>query len=569
MITKREAIAAAAATALLVAPGCSQKPRSTTAAQVEPIEAESGAPAMFDAVPADSPYVFASLDPLPSDVWEMYGEMLSSIGAFFDVIAAEVAADDATSVEARFALALAAELTENAGKEGLTSIGIDPDPRVVFYGLGAMPVLRVEVSDGAVLRETIERVEAESGYELPTRDIAGVPVWWLGEDEAAGVAIVGDELVASFGPEPALVAAFEVVSGERDVGATLSESELRELADAQQASALGFGFLDTRRLAGLLLGHDAGVQGAITADFLGGVPEVSDACASSVDAALAHVPRIALSYPEMSRERIAMEGVVETSDDLAELLASVQTRVPGLSGSFDEPPLFAIGAAADLAAGARLLERVAAELRVVGDACDDPELQQVAAELGAGAAGGIPAPLAAVRGGLFVLQSIDMAQMSADGYALAGIDGPATLLRLAGSFVPQLAELDVATDGVFRPVPSSLTDMLPLDLGLSYAVGDSAVAVAAGDGGRSAAEAAMVDVPESSPLFMMAYDYSTLFGLVLDAMPAGGGPADEASRAVMETLASFFGPMSMRAMPAENGLVLESVLELGAGAASE
>jgi hypothetical protein len=567
-VRKREAIAAAAvAAALLVAPACAKKPRQTTAAGVEAVEAErAAAPSMFEAIPADTPYLFASIEPMPADVWAMYAEMASAMRGGIGALVAQGLDDEATPAELRFVLALFETVTEDVSKEGMSALGISADPRFAIYGLGALPVARFEIADADRLRDTIARLEADSGYELPTRELAGHRVWALGEPMLGAAAILGQEVVMTFGTEATIEATFEVLLGRRDVGGTLSETDLRALVATQGVTPFGVGYVDTRRLAALLLGAGEGVGAEITAPLFGGEQAAPAACASAVDHALGHVPRIGFGYTELSRERMAMRGSVELSDELAQLMSAAQTSVPGLTGQFGGSPLLAIGAAVDLRAGARALERIAAELRAVGDACEDAEIQQAAANLSAAARGSVPPPFSSIKGGVLVVNSFDVAGMSAEGYALIGIDRPTTLLRLARPFVPQLAGIEVASDGVFRPLPPALAEFIPLELGLTYAVGARGVALAAGESGRQGAEAAMQIAPATSPLFAMAYDYQAFLRLLLGVMPAAGTVEEQASRAILESFASYLGPVHMWITPIEGGLGLESVMSMGAGA---
>ena len=564
MRIKREAFAAAAAAAsvLVAAAGCSKQPRHTTAADVDPIEAErAAAPGMFDAIPLDTPYLFASAEPMAAEVWSLYSEMFASMEGLFAALEDE--ADDELLADERFMLELVQAVTENPTREGFAALGFDPDPRFAIYGLGAVPVIRMEIGEADAVRALVAEAAASAGFEPPTREIAGHEVWAIPGPRTGFVALLGDELVAVFGPDAALEAAMETLLGRRELGATYSEDQLRSLAEAENLSPMGVGYLDTRRLASLLLSSGEGLGFELTEHLLGGDRAAPEACVAAVDAALSHVPRISLGYTELSRERMGMAGTVHLSEELVPMVAAAQTSVPGLTGSFADAPLFAIGAAVDPQAGARVLARVAGELRSVGEACEQVELQRAAAELSSNAGASIPAPFSSIQGGLVVLNSLDLAGMSAEGYLIAGIRRPSTLLRLVRPFVPQLAGLEIATDGVFRPLPQGLTGLVPFELGLTYAVGDHGVAVAAGETGRAHAGAALATRPQTSPLLALAYDYEAFVELLLAAMPAGDASAeDRAAREMLQGFAGMMGLMTMTVAPVEAGLRLDSVLEL-------
>src|SRR5262249_33692938 len=134
----RLSVAAACAFALLLA-ACSREP-----------EAPHGVPLSF--VPADTPYVYANIDPLPAALTEQWAKPMQDYWPrMFDMYEAALnqSRPHASEETLRLVLAVLDELKTHASWARLREFGIKPDARLAFYGIGLVPVLRLELADPA------------------------------------------------------------------------------------------------------------------------------------------------------------------------------------------------------------------------------------------------------------------------------------------------------------------------------------------------------------------------------------------------------------------------------------
>ena len=131
-------------------------------------------------VPADTPYLAATLEPIPADVIDSY---LSRMQPVIDLLQEELsttrarleaggdaAADDP---EAKILIALLSEFDGKLSRSGLHSLGFDLGSKKVAYGLGAFPVFRVGLSNATTLRETIQRILKNAEINAPRAGFPG------------------------------------------------------------------------------------------------------------------------------------------------------------------------------------------------------------------------------------------------------------------------------------------------------------------------------------------------------------------------------------------------------------
>ena len=187
---------------------------------------------ILEHVPADAPYAFAMLEPLPPELTE---KMMSLVGEAWDELSRIAGKAAATAPEmksvARVVRVIGMELEGARGEEALGRLGLSAKGRAVIYGVGGLPVLRMELKDGAALRGVVDRAAAAAEVTLPTREHKGVPYWRFEDGGGAVVvAIVGDNLVAGLAPPRAVPGLLPYVLGKRKPKRALKASTLKGLA---------------------------------------------------------------------------------------------------------------------------------------------------------------------------------------------------------------------------------------------------------------------------------------------------------------------------------------------------
>ena len=110
-------------------------------------------------VPADTPYLFANLEPVPDEIIDTYlarlQPVLDSMQSQLSIGRTEMGStegENGNDPGTRLAHALLLELDGNLNRSGLESMGFDLQAAKVVYGIGAFPVIRLGLSDSAALR---------------------------------------------------------------------------------------------------------------------------------------------------------------------------------------------------------------------------------------------------------------------------------------------------------------------------------------------------------------------------------------------------------------------------------
>ncbi|HEX4882409.1 MAG TPA: hypothetical protein VFV18_08695 [Porticoccaceae bacterium] len=495
--------------AIALLPGCSRQP-------------DADSPLAF--APAATPYVFANLKPLPKPVLESWlalaapynqvqGEMLAALradlGALPPVVQALVPLLEVTQGKLSYA--------------GFEEMGLRPEGLSALYGIGLVPVLRMELGDADKFRKLVADYEHKRGAALPVEKIEKQDYWRLASPEpetpALILAIVEQHLVVtvdigSKGPSLA-----ELLGLRRPERSVLDSGELAELNDAYDFTPYGTFLLDNRRLAGALSGKDAQTAAAL-------LP--SPACQAELAGLAEAVPRTLVGYEQLEAKQLRLNAVVELREDLTTALQAVPAPVPGLGGGDRVGLEFGFGAHLDKFADflqARSAAVAAAPfqcewLRPFNVAGDSQKLAPLYMAAGS---------ITGMRLTLTELRWAGVAPESVSGTAVVASPNPGALIGMVQGFLPQLAgmnlhpggepqRLDLGPAGGLLPAATQAPYIAMSDKGIGIAVGDDAPQQVVARLGATA--------PEVPPLFRMAYDgalYAQLLGGMsnMAALPQG------------------------------------------------
>jgi hypothetical protein len=480
--------------------GCSKKP-------------DAASPLAF--APATTPYVFANMEPIPQPVMESWLALAAPYNRAQGELLAALRSDPAALPPALRALIPLLEITQGKlSVAGLEEMGLRPDGLVAFYGVGLVPVLRMELGDVGKFRKLVADFEQRRGAALPVDRIEGQEYWRLAgaepETPALIVAIVGEHLVATadLGAKgPPLAQLLGLRRPERSV---LDSDELAELNDAYDFLPYGTFLLDNRRLAGALSGKDEQTAAAR-------LP--SPACQTELAGLAEAVPRVVGGYEELETKRLRVNAVAELRADLATALQAVPAPVPGLGGG-DRVGL-EIGFGAHLDRLADFLKARSAAVAAAPFQCEwlsflnagGDSRQLAGLYMAAGSVTGVRLALTSVRWEGVVPDAMA-------GAVVVASPNPVALIGMAQGFLPQLASLnlrpggepqrlDLGPAGALLPAAAQAPYIAMSEQGIGIAVGDDAPQQLPA---RLAAAA-----PELPPLFRMAYD-GALYAQLLRGM---------------------------------------------------
>ena len=472
------------------------------------------APAILRHVPADSPYLFASLEPISDALRERMtrglDRRLAELSAKLEQLR-DAPGDHGRAVRA--ALALRDELRGQSAASWYRALGFDPAGQFVMYGLGVWPVARVGVSDPARLRAVIQKVSQAAGATLQESKYEGRAYWSAGTDKVSIVAAVLDrEAVIAVLPTAALPANLPYVLGTKTPAASLATAPVvPELLGRHHLLGFVAAYFDLHRIADLLTSPTAGPLDDLIHAALG---PVSPVCRSEWLRVADVSPRIAFGYRRLDDRGFAGSVIFETPASVTQPLGKLRTAAAGVTAEAPEHALFTVAAAVVPEDVQAWLGGVAKELRARPFACPQlAELNKAAEELARGAAGPLPEPLRALRGFAAVLDDAKVMPPAVDGYVvLTGAPGKDAMSALAGA-MPFLSSLGLTANGKAVELPLG---QLGLPIAAAHIAATSErLAIAAGPQSARRAEAQIAaPLPARSPLFRMSFDAPRLGALL-------------------------------------------------------
>lgn len=525
----RPLLAVSALAAALALAGCGKK-------------ADTDQPLAY--APADSVFLLGNLEPVPAAAvdawWKNAEQMMTMYDRILDDALRDIEAGDADATAISVAKALREELRGKFNRAGWEGLGFSGDARSAFYGIGLVPVARMELGDPDKFRAFVGRVEARAGAKMPEAEVAGQKYWTItGGDAKAGLlmAIQGKHLVLTAAPAAPSEALLKQLLGiERPSQDALSAGTLESFNKERGLLPYGSGYLDAVRLAAAMTGE----RSAIETEFLAALgvdpaaTTTSPECKAEFGALAAAVPRLSFGYAALDARSMDLRYVVETAAEHGKGLAGLAAEVPGLDGRGEG--MLDIGFGLDLDAFAGFVNLRAAKVaespfRCAALAPLNDDIAKMNTELANPA---VFMAGAAVSGVNMSLSNFEMPEGGTPviaGKIAVGSDNPASLLSMAGGFVPQLASLNLQPGAAPVAMPAGL---LPPDAPPAHvALGDKALAISLG-AGEETGLAAFAAAPAGKPSPLLHYGVDARgMQAFLDAM----AKASEAQLAAAEARA--------------------------------
>ena len=533
-------------------------------------------------IPADSPYVFASLAPLPDDVMDELEPKLDRILISYqdvlrEVVAAKQAepgADTMSDEEKQQVQAFVDELASLLSVDGLREAGIARDSLGAFYGNGLLPVMRLELSDSAKFEAAMARLEERAGKPMPTAEIDDQTYRYFDADELRVVIAVTDEQ-AVFSLVPSM---FNDEQTGRALGLTLPDSNITETGVLEGLVAkysfddYVVGFIDLPKFAERFVGEPTGLD----SDLLGLVDydssSLSDVCKSEIRAVAGIMPRMVIGYTNITARQFDSNLVLEMREDLAEAMQSLPAAVPGLG--VETTALMAFGMSIDAKAAREFIEARLDAMEAEPFECEHFAELQASTVSGREALNQpIPPMVYDFKGFLAVIDNIEGLDVvsqtpptSLDGTFLLAMDNAQALVAMGTMFSPELAALNLQPDG--NPVALELPQLQSMGIDAFAALSEGAIAVSIGDGAESEA-AGMLGAESPTPLPFMSFsmDAARYYSFMGEAMAAAddsgaNAPTPEmkaAMKEMMQSIADLYDRMSGDVVFTQHGVELRMV----------
>lgn len=538
-------------------------------------------------VPADTPYLFASLTPLSDEVLDQIEPKIDAmLHGYTSVLSAAIkdkfkTDDDGDTADAEAVLVMldkiGGAISSMLSIEGMRGAGIGRKSTVVLYGDGLLPVLRLRLTDSALMEQAISNIEDESGSKMSTETIDGQRYRYAGDENVKAIlALVGDDLVAALVPAGHSERLLKSVLGLALPSTSMADTAaLDELAASYGFQPYFMMLIDNMRIASTFL-DELGANNQELLDILGyDAATLSDVCKAEIREMVGIVPRVIGGYTEVSTERWSSTFIVELRQDIAKGLEKLVAPVRGLGTM--EGGLFSYGVSLDLLAARQFyLDRLDAMQA-------DPFECEYFAELQAGVEQGrqainqpLPPIVYTVKGFLAVvdaLEGMDLARQtpptSVDASFLLALDNPQGLLAMGSMFSPEIAALNLQADG--KPVKLDLPPISAVASEAYVAMTDHSLAVSVGKNASGRlTDLLKADFADPAPFTSMNMDGGRYYNFIAEAMQLSQAAGSDntspelvvAMTDLMVSFGDWFGRISVDVNFTERGVEMLSTMEL-------
>jgi len=546
-----------------------------------PSAAVSASGDLLQYIPADSPYVFVTLEPISDEIMDDIEPKLDRVlMSYRDVLRETVAAkkaefseEEQDSEEAQRIEAFVDEFSNLLSVQGMRDAGIARDSLAAFYGNGLLPVLRIELSDDALFEATVARLEEQAGQTMSVGEVQGQSYRYFDAEELRIViAVMKGQAVFALVPT-----VFDESQTGRALGLTLPETSiadttvLQDLIGKYDFTNHVVAFVDVPLIAERFVGQPTGLDAdliALSEDDM----QLSDVCKAEIREVAGIVPRMVIGYTSLTAKRFDSSIIFEMRDDIAAGLTSVATAVPGLGG--DRGGLMTFGMSLDMKAAREFMEA-----RLDAMEADPYECEHLA-DLQAGVAEGratleqpVPPMVYDFKGfvaAIDAIEGLDLATQtpptSVDGGFLLAMDNAQALVSMGAMFSPEIAALNLQADG--NPVELALPQLQMMGMTAFAALNEGGLAVSMGDDAETQVQGMLsADAATPPPFMSFSVDAARYYSFMGEAIAAGEAGADDeptpemqdALTEMMNSIADFYDRMSIDVLFTENGIEMRAV----------
>ncbi|MEL7309912.1 MAG: hypothetical protein AAFN07_00250 [Pseudomonadota bacterium] len=493
-------------------------------------KSSSSANALLSYVPADTPYMFAALEPQPAALKEKFQPMVDlAIDQYHGMFeqARDALVEGENSADAADLITVLDALIAETADGDISDFGFSSDKDVpVFYGNGLLPVLRMTVSSMDDWNAAYARLTGDLENGPTTITVDGLEVDVLGGEAPVQVFIAEQDnmLVISLGPKGMGEAEIGVLLGTSKPATSIADTgALADIAERYDFLPQMQGFLDLQQIFAMVTAEGNPINDTLFASLPNLPLELDQTCQAEMSGLFEIAPRAVVGATKLDGSGSDTLSVLELRSDVATALKPIASVMPGLTAQSDSALKF--GAAMNLQNLRTWVEET------LGGVAESPfECAQLTGlnDMAAQAVGMTQQPIPPVVynfmgysieiGSLEGLEGVAQQQMpeNLDVDVTLGVKNVEGLMMLGQMFVPQLAQLPLESNGEGVPLPQELTGPLPLDGFM--AMTDDLVGVSVGEGAKSRVEANVsATAGNEAPLLgYFSVDAGAYFGFVSD-----------------------------------------------------
>lgn len=464
---------------------CSDNSEPTEAATQEEAAKNNAAP-MLKYISADSPYFMATREAKPEqEAFDLYrrmqpqGSLESDLDELRDMLP-EID-DDVLHSLLTLVIAMGEEMDSVETLDDAHALGLKMGPQAALYGLGLMPVLRMELHDEDAFRDTLQRILTQAGMSLNSGTTNGTDYWVLTPEGPikATLAIIDQQLLVSLVPQDASDELMAQVLGNDLPDSNLGDSgALAELEQRHDFTPYGAGEIDFSRLLNELSAPThSGTQALM--DAVETEQLDLSACQADIDRITSRFPGLVMGMREYSLDGMEMNLILETDEYIVSDLRALTTQVPGLGSTAG---MASFGMGLNVPVLLQTVQKYAQEVRQNPFSCDElQDLNSAWTEINLAmnnpATMMIGSALSGLRARIDSLTMTD-GEPSGTGILTLASPNPLGLLSTVSAFAPELGALGLEPGGEAKQIESM---MLPPDTPALYAaMSDTAIVLGAG-----------------------------------------------------------------------------------------
>lgn len=523
--------------------GCSDdnEPAATDSQQEAP---KNNAAPMLKYIPADSPYFMASRETLSEqEAFAIYQstQPMTSFESDLDEMRAalpHVQDDDVLYTFMTLAIALGEELIGVESIEDVHALGMKMSPQAALYGLGILPVLRMELQDEGAFRTTLQRVLTKANITLSKATTNDTEYRVLTPEGQLKIILVikDQQLIVSVVPENASDELLDQVLGKTLPDSNIDDTNaLAELEQRYDFTPYGAGLLSSSRLLGeLSTPTHPGTLALMEA--VDEEPLNLSGCQADIDRLTGRFPGLAMGISEYNTDRVETNFILRTDEGIVSDLRGLTTQVPGLGSSAG---MANFGLNLDLPVLIETIQKYARELRETPFSCDELQdlnnsWRDISMAINNPITMMIGPSLSGFHARLDNLKMVNGEPVIAGMLTLAS-QNPMGLLSTISTFMPELQALELAPGGEPQKIESM---MLPPEAPAIYAaMSDTAIVLGAGISDQALLQEGL-DAPVSER-DLLAYGYLTgeFYRSLADIMEKS--PSPEVSQSDIELFRQY------------------------------
>jgi len=519
----------------------------------------------LEVVPADTPFVWANLEPLPQDFVDRLMYLLEPAMKAGDRVYQEKTMSD--TGEGRMARDI---FGDTFSADMFQRIGVDLSAPFILYGIGLTPVARLRLASPERFVAMVERVQSISTTQNLSPAVFHGQAYWYGEDDDANltvVAVVGPDLVLAMLPpgevqRDLLPLVFGQTLPERSMAAS---GELGRVQERHGLTPHFVGLLNVPVLTRTRFGRSprglerkvAKATGVIDSDVTG-------QCVGDFTRIAAWFPKIVVGFDSISTERISGSLIVEADPAIATRWATVAGPIQGLTADREQEGLMTMGLGLNVDQLTSVALEAADALKRTPLECPDlSEFQDLAND--ATDTGALPGWVRSVRGASMVMSDLAMDESGKvtklDGAAVLATSEARAVLDATAMLLPNLdlEALDRPGKAVlFTKVMPQSPSADPTAKTAHVAYSSAGIGWAAGKHAkRRLKQVLAAERPADGTVAMVTMDVARAFANLPSMRQSLERSDDASTRAMLEDVFKTMGRLGYRLRLSEAGAELE------------